>query len=93
MGALTAARDAASPGHADSALNLTTSGERVTIIGFYSRAHEGVFTHHGSYAHLHILLPNADSGHVAELEVGPEIELLLPRSQGTVRHRPRGDRP
>ena len=71
---------AASPGHADSALNLTTSGERVTIIGFYSRTHEGVFTHHGSYAHLHILLSNGDSGHVDELEVGPDIELVLPRS-------------
>jgi hypothetical protein len=78
------------PGHADSALNLT-SGERVTIIGFYSKAHEGVFTHHGSYAHLHILLPNGDSGHVDELEVGPEIELLLPRSWGSFA--PARDRP
>jgi acetolactate decarboxylase len=71
---------AAAPGHGDSALNLKASGERVTIIGFYSKAHEGVFTHRGSYAHLHVLLPNGDSGHVDELEVGPEIELLLPRS-------------
>jgi acetolactate decarboxylase len=70
----------ASVGHGDSALNLKASGERVTIIGFYSKAHEGVFTHHGSYAHLHVILPNGDSGHVDELEVGPEIELLLPRS-------------
>jgi acetolactate decarboxylase len=70
---------AASPGHADSALNLKAIGERVTIIGFYSKSHEGVFTHHGSYAHLHVLLPNGDSGHVDELEVDPDIEIVLPR--------------
>ncbi len=71
---------AASPGHADSALNLQANGERVTIIGFYSKKHEGVFTHRGSYAHLHVLLPNGDSGHIDELQVGPDVELLLPRT-------------
>jgi hypothetical protein len=29
---------------------------------------------------LHVLLANGDSGHVDELELGPEVELLLPRT-------------
>jgi acetolactate decarboxylase len=49
------------------------------IVGFYSSTHEGVFTHRGSQAHLHVLLPNGTSGHVDELELGPDVELLLPR--------------
>jgi acetolactate decarboxylase len=69
----------AAPGHGDSALNLRASGEAATIVGFYSKAHEGVFTHRGSYAHLHVLLPNGNSGHVDEVELGPDVELLLPR--------------
>jgi hypothetical protein len=38
-----------------------------------------VFTHSGSFAHLHVLLADGDSGHVDELELGPDVELLLPR--------------
>jgi acetolactate decarboxylase len=65
---------------ADSALNLQANGKSGTIVGFFSKKHEGVFTHGGSHAHLHIALGNGDSGHIDELAVGPEVQLLLPRT-------------
>ncbi len=73
-------RHAAATSHTDSALNLRASGAGGTIIGFFSKKHEGVFTHGGSYAHLHVLLADGNSGHVDEIELGPDVELLLPRT-------------
>jgi acetolactate decarboxylase len=68
----------ASISHTASALNVQASGEHGTIVGFFSKKHEGVFTHSGSHAHLHVLLASGDSGHVDELQLGPAVELLLP---------------
>ena len=65
---------------ADSALNLQANGKSGTIVGFFSKKHEGVFTHSGSHAHLHVALGNGDSGHIDELAVGPEVQLILPRT-------------
>jgi acetolactate decarboxylase len=67
-------------GPADSALNAEATGKSATVVGFFSRNHEGVFTHRGSHAHLHVVLENGDSGHVDELRVGPDVQLLLPRT-------------
>jgi len=69
---------AASP--ADSALNAEATGKSATVVGFFSRNHEGVFTHSGSRAHLHVVLENGDSGHVDELRAGPDVQLALPRT-------------
>ncbi len=55
--------------------------ESITLLGFYSTQHEGVFTHHGSYLHLHVA--NQDKtiiGHVDALEWPDEVELLLPKN-------------
>ena len=68
---------AASP--SDSALNAEAISKSATIVGFFSRHHEGVFTHGGSFAHLHVVLPTGDSGHVDELAFGPDVQLVLPR--------------
>lgn len=51
------------------------------ILGFYSEQHEGVFTHHGSYLHLHIL--SADQkllAHVDDLVMDENLTLSLPKS-------------
>lgn len=62
-------------------LSGTLTNETVEILGFYSRNHEGVFTHHGSYLHLHFVNDNKDSmGHVDELDLGQQMKLLLPKS-------------
>jgi acetolactate decarboxylase len=43
-----------------------TSGE---LIGFYSRNHEGVFTHKGSFIHIHFIdTAKRQMGHLEELK-------------------------
>jgi acetolactate decarboxylase len=63
-----------------SELNLQANGKNGTIIGFFSRKHEGVFTHSGSYSHLHLSLENGDSGHIDDLNISADVRLLLPRT-------------
>jgi len=63
----------------DSQLDLQAKEKVGTVIGFFSRKHEGVFTHRGSYSHLHLSLESGDSGHIDELDVGADVQLLLPR--------------
>ena len=57
-------------------------GERgVTVVGFFSTEHQGVFTHHDSYVHLHLLTADeAAMGHVDQIAFGAgEVELWMPR--------------
>lgn len=50
------------------------------ILGFYSAQHEGIFTHHGSYVHLHFLSSDKSTmGHVDELIQQGVVELFLPK--------------
>jgi len=63
----------------DSQLDLRAEGKRGTVIGFFSKKHEGVFTHSGSYSHLHLSLEDGNSGHVDDLEVAADVSLLFPR--------------
>lgn len=54
------------------------SDRRVEILGFYSTEHHGIFTHHDSDFHLHLLTEEEDyMGHVDELEIA-EMTLFLP---------------
>lgn len=49
------------------------------LIGFYSRHHAGVFTHHSSLLHLHVVNPETGYvGHVDELRLGADARLALP---------------
>lgn len=52
------------------------------ILGFYSAQHEGIFTHHGSYVHLHFLSSDESiMGHVDDLEQRGVFELFLPKKK------------
>lgn len=54
------------------------------VLGFYSEQHEGIFTHHGSYLHMHFI--NSDEtimGHVDDLVNDIEFELLLPKMKAS----------
>ncbi len=52
------------------------SGE---ILGFYSRHHKAVFTHHTSFMHMHVLGGDGKlAGHVDRLLPGKDMTLLLP---------------
>jgi acetolactate decarboxylase len=58
---------------------LVLEGRHVDVIGFYSREHAGVFTHHDSDAHMHALTADRKvSGHVDALSPGGEMKLCLP---------------
>jgi len=62
---------------APSGVQRETPGQ-ATVVGFYSTAHEGVFTHMGQHTHLHALLPGA-TGHVDELAIAAGATLRVPR--------------
>lgn len=54
----------------------------VELLGFYSRDHRGVFTHHDSNIHLHLItIDGAMMGHLDQLELAPgamALEMGLP---------------
>lgn len=55
--------------------------ERTTgvLVGFYSSQHHGIFTHHDSDTHVHVVLPEQNaSGHVDGVTVGRGARLRLP---------------
>lgn len=59
--------------------NYALTDEESDIIGFFSTEHQGVFTHHDSFLHLHLITKDERKmGHVDELEIG-NMTLFLPR--------------
>lgn len=49
------------------------------IIGFFSIEHKGIFTHHDSYLHMHLITEDRSKmGHLDELEIGT-MTLFLPK--------------
>lgn len=49
------------------------------IVGFYSRHHAGVFTHHSTRLHMHTVNPTTGHvGHVDALTLGADARLYLP---------------
>src|SRR5690606_35492716 len=52
-----------------------------TIVGFFSTAHQTIFTHHDSYIHMHYINSElTEMGHLDDLILGDnaKIKLLLP---------------
>lgn len=53
--------------------------EEVEIIGFFSTSHQGVFIHHDSFLHMHLISQDEQKmGHLDELEI-EEMKLYLPK--------------
>ena len=53
--------------------------EEVEIIGFFSTEHKGIFTHHDTYLHLHLITKDERKmGHLDVVELG-EMRLYLPK--------------
>ena len=66
--------------HKNSGLNGVAVNEPVEIIGFYSNAHQGEFTHHSSNQHMHFTLKNRKlGGHVDDFILGEYMTLKLPK--------------
>lgn len=55
-------------------------GLDLDILGFYSKRHKGVFTHHSSNIHMHFRSKDeAFVGHLDKLLPGPRMQICLPR--------------
>ena len=65
--------------HVQSGLHGTLKEIPVNILGFYSRHHHAIFTHHTTNIHAHFKTKNAPfGGHVDELKLGENMILRLP---------------
>lgn len=72
-----------SPGpasHEAAKVHLTIENAPVELLGFYSEHHQGIFTHHSSFVHLHIKTPDDKiAGHLEDMALEPGARLLLPK--------------
>jgi acetolactate decarboxylase len=63
-------------------LSGKSENEEGQVLGFYSEKHEGIFTHHGSYLHMHFINSGETlMGHVDGLVVSGSVSLFLPDNQ------------
>ncbi len=57
--------------------NYPLQNEKVNIVGFFSTEHKGIFTHHDSFMHLHLITEDESKmGHLDEVELG-KMKLYL----------------
>ena len=62
-------------------VHFTAERAAAKLIGFYSDRHHGVFTHHGTNVHIHVITDDGkQSGHVETLRLSAGSVLLLPRT-------------
>jgi acetolactate decarboxylase len=55
------------------------TNEQVEIVGFFSTEHKGVFTHHDSFLHMHLITADESKmGHLDNLEI-KKMKLYLPK--------------
>ena len=61
-------------------VNYHLGKSEVEIVGFFSTAHQGIFTHHDSYLHMHLITSDKmQMGHLDEvLFTKGEMKLFLP---------------
>lgn len=65
--------------HKETGVNGILQKKEVEIIGFYSTAHKGVFTHHSTLVHMHFKTADDKlAGHVDKLVLGRNMTLKLP---------------
>ncbi|MEO1033447.1 MAG: acetolactate decarboxylase [Bacteroidota bacterium] len=61
-------------------VNYKLASEHVEIIGFFSTEHQGIFTHHDSYLHMHLITKDLKKmGHLDEV-IFDNMTLFLPKS-------------
>lgn len=59
--------------------NYNIQNEDAEIIGFFSTEHKGVFTHHDSFLHMHLITKDESKmGHLDKLEI-EKLKLYLPK--------------
>lgn len=66
--------------HIKAGLNGVTVEENVEILGFFSKDHQGVFTHHGSNVHMHFKSKSELlAAHLDDILLGEYMTLKLPK--------------
>lgn len=59
--------------------NYPLENEEVEIIGFFSTEHKGIFTHHDSFLHMHLITKDESKmGHLDAVEIN-KMKLYLPK--------------
>lgn len=62
--------------------NYTLENTEVAIIGFFSTEHKGIFTHHDSFLHMHLITKDeSQMGHLDSLNI-QQMSLFLPQIGG-----------
>lgn len=57
--------------------NYRLTGEPVEILGFFSQEHQGIFTHHDSFVHMHLITQDqTQMGHLDHLSISPNKMIL-----------------
>jgi acetolactate decarboxylase len=65
--------------HEEAKVNFTLEDMPVQLLGFYSEQHQGIFTHQGSFVHIHIkTLDDKIAGHLDDIQLDSGAQLLLP---------------
>jgi len=65
--------------HKTAGLNGSLSQEEVELIGFFSKHHQAIFTHHSNFSHIHFKTTDQTlAGHVDDLVLGKNMTLFLP---------------
>lgn len=68
--------------HAKAAVHGVGDEANATLVGFYSDHHQGVFTHHDSEVHIHLLLTARGlAAHIDSMCVSPGAVLRLPTAR------------
>ena len=66
--------------HMNSGLNGIIVEEDVEILGFYSKDHKGVYTHHDENWHMHFTAKDQNlAAHLDDLLLGEYMTLKLPK--------------
>lgn len=61
-------------------VDFKIENENVTIVGFFSRKHKSIFTHHDSYLHMHLITSDKmKMGHLDKVIFTKETTLFLPQ--------------
>lgn len=65
--------------HINSGINGSFENEYVLLLGFFSKHHQTIFTHHSNFTHIHVLnIEKQIAGHVDDMLLGDQMVLLLP---------------
>ena len=65
--------------HIESGLSGVLENRAMTILGFYSKHHKTIFTHHSTFIHMHFLTDDKKiAGHIDDIYFGDNQTLELP---------------